>query len=264
MNIEFLTFLRREVYRFMVLYKQTIIPALLSSLLYILVFGEALGKKIGPIDNQSYMSYIVPGLAMMSVITQSYQNSASSIMQAKYLKFIEDILIAPLSGLQISLGYIIGGAMRGLICGLAILIMCIILSEIPEANGDFNIKNWPLTLLYLLTVSWTFSAFGVIIGIIARTWDEIGSFSNFIFMPMTFLGGVFYSVDMLPGWAQIISKINPIYWMISGLRYATLGIDDKLLNNNTNITSLILCIIFSTVFTIISSYLFKKGYKIKS
>jgi len=255
MNIEFLTFLRREIYRFMVLYKQTIVPALLSSLLYILVFGETLGNKI-PKEYfaTSYMSFIVPGLAMMSVITQSYQNSASSIMQAKYLRFIEDILIAPLSGLQISLGYIIGGAMRGLICGLSILIMCIIMP-----NTDFNIDNWFLTMLYLLTVSWTFSAFGVIIGVIAKSWDEIGSFSNFIFMPMTFLGGVFYSLKMLPDWAQNISLINPIYWMISGLRYSTLSIEEV-----SNITSLFICLGFSTIFTLIASYLFKTGYKIKS
>ena len=254
MNIEFLTFLRRVIYRFKVLYKQTIVPALLSSLLYILVFGEALGNKIGPLEGQSYMSYIVPGLAMMSVITQAYQNSASSIMQAKYLKFIEDILIAPLSGLQVSLGYIIGGAMRGLICGLSILIMCIIMP-----NTDFNVDNWFLTMLYLLTVSWTFSAFGVIIGVIAKSWDEIGSFSNFIFMPMTFLGGVFYSLKMLPDWAQNISLINPIYWMISGLRYSTLSIEEI-----SNTTSLIICLGFSTIFTMIASYLFKTGYKIKS
>ena len=254
MNIEFLTFLRREIYRFMVLYKQTIVPALLSSLLYILVFGEALGSRIGPLEGQSYMSYIVPGLAMMSVITQAYQNSASSIMQAKYLKFIEDILIAPLSGLQISLGYIIGGAIRGLICGLAILIMCIIMP-----NTDFNVDNWLLTILYLLTVSWTFSAFGVIIGIIAKSWDEIGSFSNFIFMPMTFLGGVFYSVDMLSEPWRTISYFNPIYWMINGLRYSTLNIGEDL-----NLISLFLCVGFSCLFTIIASYLFKTGYKIKS
>jgi len=259
MNIEFLTFLRREIYRFMVLYKQTIVPALLSSLLYILVFGEALGNKIGPLEGQSYMSYIIPGLAMMSVITQAYQNSASSIMQAKYLKFIEDILIAPLSGLQVSLGYIIGGAMRGLICGLGILIMCILISGMQNTGDGFNIKNWPLTILYLLTVSWTFSAFGVIIGIYAKSWDEIGSFSNFIFMPMTFLGGVFYSVDMLSEPWRTISYFNPIYWMISGLRYSTLNIGE-----NLNLISLFLCISFSCLFTIIASYLFKTGYKIKS
>ena len=252
MNIEFLTFLKREIYRFMVLYKQTIIPALISSLLYIVVFGSTLGSRINDNHGIPYINYIIPGLAMMSVITQAYQNSASSIMQGKYLKFIEDILIAPLSGLQISLGYIIGGTLRGIICGLSILIMCLFIT-------DMQILNFPLTIFYLLTVSWTFSAFGVIIGIIAKTWDEIGSFSNFVIMPMTFLGGVFYSLDMLPPLWRNISYINPIYWMISGLRYATLGIE-----KNSNIISLFLCFGFSLLFTILASYLFKIGYKIKS
>jgi len=252
MNIEFLTFLKREIYRFMVLYKQTIIPALISSLLYIVVFGSTLGSRINDISGIPYINYIIPGLVMMSVITQAYQNSASSIMQGKYLKFIEDILIAPLSGLQISLGYIIGGTLRGIICGLSILIMCLFIT-------DMQILNFPLTIFYLLTVSWTFSAFGVIIGIIAKSWDEIGSFSNFVFMPMTFLGGVFYSLDMLPPLWRNISYINPIYWMISGLRYSTLGIEE-----NPNIISLFLCFGFSLLFTILASYLFKIGYKIKS
>ena len=252
MNIEFLTFLRREIYRFIVLYKQTIVPALISSLLYIIVFGTTLGARISSIDGVPYINFIVPGLAMMSVINQSYQNSASSIMQGKYLKFIEDILIAPLSGFEISLGYIIGGALRGLICGLGILIICLFMI-------DFKIENFMLTIFYLLTVSWTFSAFGVIIGIYAKSWDEIGSFTNFIFMPMTFLGGVFYSLDMLPSFWRNISYINPIYWMISGLRYATIGLEE-----NSNLISLILCFGFSCLFTALATYLFKTGHKIKS
>ena len=252
MNIEFLTFLKREIYRFMVLYKQTIIPALISSLLYIVVFGSTLGSRISTINGVPYINFIIPGLVMMSVITQAYQNSASSIMQAKYLKFIEDILIAPLSGMQISLGYIIGGTIRGIICGLSILIMCLFIT-------DLKINNFLLTIFYLLTVSWTFSAFGVIIGIMAKSWDEIGSFSNFVFMPMTFLGGVFYSLDMLPPLWRNISYINPIYWMISGLRYSTLGLEE-----NANFISLIICFGFSCIFTAIATYMFKTGYKIKS
>ena len=252
MNIEFLTFLKREIYRFIVLYKQTIVPALISSLLYIIVFGTTLGSRISSIDGVPYINFIVPGLAMMSVINQAYQNSASSIMQGKYLKFIEDLLVAPLSGFEISLGYIIGGALRGLICGLGILIICLFMT-------DLIIENFILTIFYLLSVSWTFSAFGVIIGVYAKSWDEIGSFTNFIFMPMTFLGGVFYSLDMLPVFWKNVSYINPIYWMISGLRYATIGLEE-----NSNIISLILCFGFSCLFTIIASYLFKTGYKIKS
>ena len=252
MNIEFLTFLRREIHRFLVLYKQTIVPALISSLLYIIVFGTTLGTRISSIDGVAYINYIVPGLAMMSVINQAYQNSASSIMQGKYLKFIDDILVAPLSGFEISLGYIIGGALRGLICGLGILIICLFMT-------DLRIENYLLTLFYLLTVSWTFSAFGVIIGIYAKSWDEIGSFTNFVFMPMTFLGGVFYSLDMLPPLWRNISYINPIYWMISGLRYSTLGLEE-----NANLISLLICFGFSCIFTFIATWMFKTGYKIKS
>tara|TARA_A100001388_G_scaffold270946_1_gene249075 strand:+ start:4972 stop:5730 length:759 start_codon:yes stop_codon:yes gene_type:complete len=252
MRVEFITFLRREVYRFLVLYKQTIIPALISSLLYIIVFGTTLGTRISSINGIPYINYIIPGLAMMSVINQAYQNSASSIMQGKYLKFIEDILVAPLSGFEISLGYIIGGALRGLICGLGILFICLFLT-------DLKIQNFVLTIFYLLTVSWTFSAFGVIIGIYAKSWDEIGTFTNFVFMPLTFLGGVFYSIDMLPPLWRNISYINPIYWMISGLRYSTIGLEE-----NTNLISLFICFGFSCIFTFIATWMFKTGYKIKS
>ena len=252
MRVEFITFLRREVYRFLVLYKQTIIPALISSLLYIIVFGTTLGTRISSINGIPYINYIIPGLAMMSVINQAYQNSASRIMQGKYLKFIEDILVAPLSGFEISLGYIIGGALRGLICGLGILFICLFLT-------DLKIQNFVLTIFYLLTVSWTFSAFGVIIGIYAKSWDEIGTFTNFVFMPLTFLGGVFYSIDMLPPLWRNISYINPIYWMISGLRYSTIGLEE-----NANLISLFICFGFSCIFTFIATWMFKTGYKIKS
>ena len=251
MNIEFSTFLKREIYRFMVLYKQTIVPALISSLLYIIVFGSTLGSRIDSISGVPYINYIIPGLVMMSVITQAYQNSASSIMQAKYLKFIEDILIAPLSGLQISLGYIIGGTIRGMMCGLGILIMCLFIT-------DLQIINLPLTIFYLLTVSWTFSAFGVIIGIVAKSWDEIGSCTNFVFMPMTFLGGVFYSIDDLPEIFRIISQFNPLYWMINGLRYSTVGISDS-----SPMISMYISIIFAFIFTYAASIMFSKGYRIK-
>ena len=251
-NTGFYTFTGREIYRFLVLYNQTIIPGLLSSFLYIIVFGTTLGNRINLDNGIEYINYIIPGLAMMSVLNQSYQNSASSIMQGKYLKFIEDILILPLSGLQICLGYIIGGAVRGLISGLGIIIICIFLT-------DFTINNYLLSIFYLIIVSWTFSAFGVIIGIYAKTWDAVGSFSNFIILPMTFLGGVFYSPNMLPEFWRNISYINPIYWMINGLRYSTLGLIET-----SHIISLLICISFCTLFTFIATMLFSTGYKIKS
>ena len=150
-------------------------------MLYIIVFGTTLGSRINLGNGIEYIHFIIPGLTMMTILNQAYENSASSIMQGKYLIFIEDILILPLSGLQISLGYIIGGTIRGLISGIGIIVICLLIT-------NFTIENYFLTIFYLVIVSWTFSAFGVIVGIYAKTWDAVGSFSNFIILPMTFLG----------------------------------------------------------------------------
>ena len=257
-NPGFIILIKREVLRFMHLWKQTIMPGLISSALYIIVFGEALGGKIGPMQDTSYIKYIIPGLTMMSVINMAYQNSSSSIMQAKFLKFIEDILIAPLSGFEISMAFTIGGMLRGVINGVLILLLSKLL--VPE----FVINNYMLTLLYLIIVSWAFSALGVIIGIYARSWDQIGSFTTFVFMPLSMLGGVFWSINMLPGIWKTISLFNPIYWMINGMRHATIGSVTEGSINSSPALSLILSFTFTIIFSFIASYMFEKGYKIKS
>lgn len=251
-NPGFIVLIKREVMRFLHLWKQTIMPGLISSALYIIVFGEALGARIGSMQNISYMNYIIPGLTMMSVINMSYQNSSSSIMQAKFLKFIEDILIAPLSGFEISMAFTLGGMFRGVINGILILLLSNILT-------GFTVQNYILTLIYLITVSWAFSALGVIIGVYAKSWDQIGSFTTFVFMPLSMLGGVFWSIDLLPEFWRVISLFNPIYWMINGMRHATLGV-----GNSSPLLSLILSFTFTVIFSFIASYMFEKGYKIKS
>ena len=257
-NPGFIVLIKREVMRFIHLWKQTIMPGLISSALYIIVFGEALGKRIGPMEDKSYITYIIPGLTMMSVINMAYQNSSSSIMQAKFLKFIEDILIAPLSGFEISMAFTIGGMLRGVINGVLILLLSKLL--VPE----FVINNYMLTLLYLIIVSWAFSALGVIIGIYARSWDQIGSFTTFVFMPLSMLGGVFWSINMLPEIWKTISLFNPIYWMINGMRHATIGSISGESFYSSPTLSLILSFVFTIVFSFIASYMFTKGYKIKS
>jgi len=205
-NPGFIVLIKREVMRFLALWKQTIMPGLISSGLYLVVFGEVIGKRLKNTELEvDYIIYIIPGLTMMSVINMAYQNSSSSIMQAKFLKFIEDILIAPLSGFEISMAFTIGGMFRGVINGILILLLSKLL--VPE----FTINNYGLTLIYLITVSWAFSALGVIIGIYARSWDQIGSFTTFVFMPLSMLGGVFWSINMLPEIWKTISLFNPIY-----------------------------------------------------
>ena len=258
LSTAFFVLIKREVYRFLSLYKQTIIPGVISSALYIIVFGHALGQRIreNPDIEASggYMLFIIPGLIMMSVINHAYQNTSSSLMQAKFLKFMDDILITPLSGLEISIAYIIGGALRGVINAISIIILSFIIAP------NFGIDSYFMTFVYIFIVSWAFSALGLLVGIYAKTWDHIGVFTNFVFMPLTMLGGVFWSIDMLQSaFLKNISLINPIYWMITGLR-------DSMISTNSSFSYLSLGIScsFAIVFTIISSYFFSKGYKIKS
>ena len=146
-NRGFWVIVKREIKRFLFLYRQTLFPSVISSALYIIVFGAAMGTRIGDIKGVKYIHFIVPGLVMMAVINSAYQNSSSSIMQAKFLRFIEDILITPLSGLEISLSYIIGGMIRGILNGILVLILGYFLT-------GFQIDNWLLTFVYLFTVSW--------------------------------------------------------------------------------------------------------------
>ena len=248
----FWTIVKREIKRFLFLYKQTLLPSVISSALYIIVFGAAMGSRMGNIKGVEYIHFIIPGLVMMAVINPAYQNSSSSIMQAKFLRFIEDILITPLSGLEISLSYIIGGAVRGILNGILVLLLGYFLT-------GFHIESWFLTLLYLFVVSLAFAGAGVIVGIYAKSWDSIMVLTNFFLMPLTFLGGVFYSIEMLPEFWQNLTMVNPLYWMISGLRYATLGIAET-----SHALSLGISILFALFFSSLASLMFSKGYGIKS
>jgi ABC-2 type transport system permease protein len=250
-NRPFMTLIQREIWRFLGLYKQTLIPSIISSGLYIIVFGESLGSRIGSIKGIEYIHYIIPGLVLMNTINNAYQNSSSSIMQAKFLKFIDDLLITPLNGLELSIGYMIGGIIRGVMSGILVISLAWVLA-------DVMIVNIPLTILNLILISWAFSALGVIVGIYGQTWDHIAIFTNFIFMPLTFLGGVFYSIDMLPEFWRNISLINPLYWMINGMRYSMLGVHDS-----PPFLSIIISGSFVIVFSSIATLMFAKGYKIK-
>ena len=189
---------------------------------------------------------------MMSVIGQSFANSSSSIMQAKYLKFIDDYLIAPVSGFELSMSFIIGAILRGVINGILIILTCSLFTT-------FTIANYSLSMFFLVVVSCAFGAIGVIVGIVSKTWDSVGVWGTFVFMPLSMLGGVFWSIDMLPDSWAFIALMNPLYWMINGLRYSMLGISE------ISITfSIIISVFFAILFTTIASVMFSRGYKIKS
>jgi len=251
-NRPFLTLVYREVWRFLVLYKQTIMPGIITSALYMVIFGQALGSRIKLENNVEYIIFIIPGITMMSVISQSYANSSSSIMQAKYLKFIDDYLIAPISGFELSMSFIIGAILRGVINGILIIITCSLFTNL-------TIANYSLSLFFLVVVSCVFGAVGVIVGIVAKTWDSVGVLGTFVFMPLSMLGGVFWSIDMLPESWAFVALYNPLYWMINGLRYSMIGVSEISI-----VFSIVVSIIFAIIFTAIASIMFSKGYKIKS
>ena len=249
--IGFYTLVNREVGRFFSVYRQTVLPGLISSALYILIFGFTLEQRISEIDGVSYTWYILPGLIMMNTLSNATANTSSSMLQMKLLQQLPDLLTAPLSGIEISLAYIIGGTIRGMVNGILVLLLGILISGLP-------VQNIFGTLLFIFLVSWAFSSMGLVLGQLAENWDQMAMMQNFFLTPLSFLGGIFYSIKMLPEWAQTLSLINPIYYMINGIRHTILGIGDSSL-----FISFSMAIILTFFFTILSVLLMQSGKKIK-
>ena len=245
------TLIRREVGRFFSVYRQTVLPGLISSTLYILIFGFTLEQRISEIQGVSYTLFILPGLIMMNTLTNATSNTASSMLQMKLLQQLPDLLTAPLSGLEIALAYILGGAVRGLVNGVLVLLLGVLLIDLPIAD--------PIgTLSFIFLVSWAFSSMGLVLGQLAESWDQLAMMQNFFLTPLSFLGGIFYSIQMLPSWAQSLSFINPIYYMINGIRFTILGISDS------SVTfSFWMALSLTLIFTVIAIILMQSGRKIK-
>jgi len=246
------TLTKREVGRFFSVYRQTVLPGLITTTLYILIFGFTLEKRITEIEGIPYTLFILPGLMMMNTLTNASSNSSSSMLQMKLLQQLPDILTAPLSSFEISMAYIIGGTVRGFVNGVLVLILGILLVGMPVVN--------PIqTLGFLLVVSWAFSSMGLFLGQMADSWDELAMMQNFFLTPLSFLGGIFYSIQMLPEWAQTLSFINPIYYMINGIRYTVLGVSDS-----PPMISFFMALFMTIIFTLSAILLMKSGKKIKS
>ena len=248
--VGFYTLSSREVMRFFSVWKQTIIPGVVTTLLYIFVFGVALENRISEIDGVSYKIYILPGLLMMNVITNATAKAASSMLQMKLLQTLPELLITPLSSLELSLSFIIGGAVRGFVNGALILLICWL--------AGMPINNLFFTLLSIFLVSWSFASLGLLIGQLSDSWDQLALIQNFVITPFSFLGGIFYSIKMLPVWAMNISLVNPIFYAISTLRYATLGVADAPFKS-----SFIFLVVFATLSTVAAVKTMQTGKKIR-
>ena len=217
--IAFKTILIKEMLRFLRIWIQTILPAAITMSLYFVIFGKLIGSQLGPIDGFSYMQYIVPGLIMMAIITNSYANVVSSFYSSKFQRHIEEMLVSPIPNYLILLGFVAGGVARGLIVGTVVTLVSLFFNEL-------QIHNYAIMLAVMALTAILFSLGGFVNGIYANSFDDIAIIPTFVFTPLTYLGGVFYSIRMLPEFWQNASHLNPILYMVNAFRYGILGIAD--------------------------------------
>ena len=243
---------KKEVLRFVKVWMQTILGPAVSSLLFLAVFSLALGRSIQTINGFEFTKFIAPGLIMMTILQNAFANSASSIGQAKSQGNIVDILMAPLSSIDLTLGYVAGSIARGLACGL-ITATCIYLF-IP-----LTLHSFPLLLFYAFMGSLMMGTMGVMVGIWADKWEQQQGITNFIILPLTFLSGTFYSISKLPYFWQKIAQFNPFFYTIDGFRFAFLGISDSSLMKGS-----LTLILINLILLYLCYLMFETGYKLKS
>jgi ABC-2 type transport system permease protein len=250
--IAFNTILTKEMIRFTRIWGQTILPSVITTALYFIIFGKLIGPQIGEMEGHRYMDFIVPGLIMMSVITNSYANVVSSFYGAKFQRNIEEMLVSPTPNYLILLGFVSGGVARGVAVGLAVTLVSLLFS-------DVHLHDFFITASVVLLTATLFSIAGFINAMFARSFDDISIIQTFVLTPLTYLGGVFYSIKLLPAFWQHLSLLNPILYMINAFRYGLLGISDISLY-----VSYFTIIAFTAGLFAFGLYLMNKGYGIRT
>ena len=248
----FKTILSKEVMRFLRIWVQTLVPPAITMTLYFVIFGNLIGSQIGDLDGFKYIEYIIPGLIMMSVITNSYSNVVSTFFTAKMFGHIQEMLISPVPNHIILMGYIGGGMARGLIVGLIVTLLSLFFSSL-------TIQHPFITIVIVVLTSMLFSIAGLINAIYAKSFDDITIIPTFVLTPLTYLGGVFYSINMLSEFWQNVSLANPVLYMVNGFRYGILGISDI-----SPMASFSLLAVFIVALYGFAYYLLKKGVGIRS
>lgn len=250
--IAFYTILVREIRRFTRIWPQTLLPPAIMMSLYFAIFGNLIGSRIGEMGGFSYMQYIVPGLIMMSVITNSYSNVSSSFFSAKFQHSIQELLVSPTPNWVILLGYVLGGVARGLFVGVVVTILSLFFTHMHLQNAFLTVGVVCLTAIL-------FSLGGFVNAIYARNFDDVSIVPTFILTPLTYLGGVFYSIDLLPDFWQKVSLLNPVLYMVNAFRYGILGVSD------INVyVALVIVVVFIVVLFTFGLHLLNKGKGIRN
>lgn len=246
------TIVRKEMVRVLRIWVQTVVPPVITSTLYFVIFGNLIGRRIGPMGGYDYMQYIAPGLIMMAVIQNSYGNVVSSFFGAKFARHIEELLVSPLPNFYILLGFVMGGICRGLLVGGVVTIVALFFTDLSVVHP------WITFSMVLLTAA-VFSLGGLINAIYSKKFDDVTIIPTFILTPLTYLGGVFYSISLLPEFWQHASRFNPILYMVNAFRYGILGVSDIGISNAYAITLLFLAVLF-----VLAMVLLNRGIGLKS
>ena len=233
------------------IWQQTLIPSVITTVLYFIIFGSFIGSRIGSMGGFDYMQFMAPGLIMLAVITNSYSNVVSSFYGNKFSRSLEELLVSPMPTYLILIGFVAGGVARGIIVGMLVLITSLFFTEIV-------VQNIFLTLLVIVLTSILFSLAGLLNAVFADSFDDINIVPTFILTPLIYLGGVFYSITLLSETWQFISKLNPVLYMVNAFRYGMLGVSDI----NVNFAILMISF-FIIIFYIVSLYILKKGIGIR-
>jgi len=246
------TIVLREVRRFTRIWPQTLLPPAVTVTLYFIIFGNLIGSRIGDMDGFNYMAFIVPGLIMMAVITSSYANVVSSFFSMKFQRSIEELLVSPVPNWIILAGYVAGGMARGLGIGLIVTLLSLAFTRL-------SIHNLPMVVITVFLTSALFAVGGFINAMLATKFDDISIVPTFVLTPLTYLGGVFYSIDLLPAFWQGVSMINPILYMVNGFRYGILGVSDV-----NPFIALGMIVVFITILSAVALHMLERGKGIRS
>lgn len=246
------TIVRREIERFLRVAGQTLVTPWISALLYIFVFGQVVGQRIDQIGGVSYIDFVLPGVLMMNVIGAAFGQSSSSIYFARFARHIEELLVSPLSYLEMIIGFTVGVIARALVVGLGIYVIAIFFSAA-------TIQHFWLFLFYIVGVSIVFGFLGILVGLWAKGFEQLGILGTFVITPLSFVGGVFNTIDMLPPTLQTLALWNPFFYFIDGIRYSMIGVHEASL-----MTGVIVTIVLILALGVLTEYLFRRGYGLRT
>ncbi len=251
--VGFRSLVKREILRFFVVFSQTIVPPLISSALFIFVFGFSIGRNLNLlVEGVRYLDFLIPGLVMMHLIEGSYTNTSSSLFMSRWHNHIQEVLLSPLTYFEMVLGLLIGGITRGLITATGVYGVSLLFTQ-------FAFHNYFIVAYFCVVVTIIFACLGLVVGLWAEGFEKLSVWGTFVITPLIYFGGVFHSLEMVPAPLQIVTKLNPIFYLVNGLRYGMLGVSDV-----NVIFAMVLAAVLAVGLFVWVEWLFRMGYKLRS